>query len=62
MIMISLSPKALQAGFARWIQAVVEVANGEVAAIEGKTIRRSFERAEVWGRSIGSVPGPSARG
>jgi predicted transposase YbfD/YdcC len=45
MVMISLSPKALQGCFARWMQAVVEVAQGEVVAIDGKTIRRSFDRA-----------------
>jgi predicted transposase YbfD/YdcC len=45
MVMISLSPKALQGCFVRWMQAVVEVAQGEVVAIDGKTIRRSFERA-----------------
>jgi predicted transposase YbfD/YdcC len=49
MVMISLSPKALQGCFARWMQAVVEVANGEVVAIDGKTLRRSFERAEGLG-------------
>ena len=49
MVLISLSPKALQACFARWVQAVVEVANGEVVAIDGKTIRRSFDRAEGLG-------------
>jgi predicted transposase YbfD/YdcC len=49
MVLISLSPKALQGGFARWMQAVVEVANGEVVAIDGKTLRRSFERAEGLG-------------
>ena len=49
MVMISLSPKALQACFARWVQAVVEVAEGEVVAIDGKTIRRSFDRAEGLG-------------
>jgi predicted transposase YbfD/YdcC len=49
MVMISLSPKGLQASFARWVQAVVEVANGEVVAIDGKTIRRSFDRAEGLG-------------
>ena len=43
MVMISLSPKALQACFVRWVQAVVEV------AIDGKTIRRSFARAEGLG-------------
>jgi predicted transposase YbfD/YdcC len=45
MVMISLSPKALQGCFARWMQALVEVAKGEVVAIDGKTIRRSFDRA-----------------
>jgi hypothetical protein len=49
MVMISLSPKGLQACFARWVQAVVEVAEGEVVAIDGKTIRRSFDRAEGLG-------------
>jgi predicted transposase YbfD/YdcC len=49
MVMISLSPKALQACFVRWVQAVVEVAEGEVVAIDGKTIRRSFDRAEGLG-------------
>jgi predicted transposase YbfD/YdcC len=45
MVMISLSPKALRGCFARWMQAVAEVANGEVVAIDGKTLRRSFKRA-----------------
>jgi predicted transposase YbfD/YdcC len=49
MVMISLSPRALQACFVRWVQAVVEVAEGEVVAIDGKTIRRSFNRAEGLG-------------
>jgi hypothetical protein len=49
MVMINRSPKALQGCFARWMQAVVEVAQGEVVAIDGKTIRRSFERAEGLG-------------
>jgi predicted transposase YbfD/YdcC len=49
MVMISLSPKALQGCFVRWMQAVVEVAKGEVVAIDGKTIRRSFGRAEGLG-------------
>jgi predicted transposase YbfD/YdcC len=49
MVLISLSPKALQGCFARWMQAVVEVAKGEGVAIDGKTIRRSFDRAEGLG-------------
>jgi predicted transposase YbfD/YdcC len=31
--------------FASWIQAVAEVTKGEVVAIDGKTLRRSFDRA-----------------
>jgi predicted transposase YbfD/YdcC len=49
MVLISLSPKALQGCFVRWMQAVVEVARGEVVAIDGKTIRRSFEHGEGLG-------------
>jgi predicted transposase YbfD/YdcC len=49
MVLIGLSPKALQGCFARWMQAVVGVANGEVVAIDGKTFHRSFERAEGLG-------------
>jgi hypothetical protein len=44
-LIISLSPKALQGCFARWMQAVVEVAESEVVAIDGKTIQGSFDRA-----------------
>jgi hypothetical protein len=49
MVLISLSPKALQGCFARWMQAVVEVATGEGVAIDGKTLRRSYDRAEALG-------------
>src|SRR5881275_3615860 len=45
-----LSFAALMQGcFARWMQAVVEVAKGEVVALDGKTLRRSFDRAEGLG-------------
>jgi hypothetical protein len=47
--MISRSPKALQGCFARWVQAVVELAEGEVVAIDGTTLRRSFDRANGLG-------------
>jgi DDE_Tnp_1-associated/Transposase DDE domain len=49
LVLISLSPKALQGCFVRWMQAVVEVAKGEGVAIDGKTIRGSFDRAEGLG-------------
>jgi predicted transposase YbfD/YdcC len=40
-----LKPEELQRCFLRWMQAVREVTHGEVVAIDGKTLRRSFDRA-----------------
>jgi predicted transposase YbfD/YdcC len=40
-----LKPEELQRCFLRWIEAVREVTQGEVVAIDGKTLRRSFDRA-----------------
>jgi predicted transposase YbfD/YdcC len=40
-----LKPEELRRCFLRWIQAVSEVTQGEVVAIDGKTLRRSFDRA-----------------
>jgi hypothetical protein len=40
-----LKPEELPQWFLRWRQAVSEVTHGEVVAIEGKTLRRSFARA-----------------
>lgn len=40
-----LDPVQFQAGFLRWMQAVAEVTEGEVVAIDGKTLRRSFDKA-----------------
>jgi len=39
-----LSPQALQACFLNWIQAVAQVTQGQVVAIDGKTLRRSYDR------------------
>lgn len=39
-----LSPEALQACFLHWIQAVAQVTGGQVVAIDGKTLRRSYDR------------------
>ena len=39
-----LSPEALQGCFLRWIQAVAQVTAGQVVAIDGKTLRRSYDR------------------
>jgi hypothetical protein len=40
-----LNSKQLQRAFVEWTQAISTVTNGEVVAIDGKTLRRSFEKA-----------------
>lgn len=40
-----LNPAALQAGFVQWVQALAEATLGRVVAIDGKTARRSFDKA-----------------
>jgi predicted transposase YbfD/YdcC len=44
-VLARLKPDELQQCFLRWMQAVSEVTQGEVVAIDGKTLRRSFDRA-----------------
>src|SRR5260221_2608303 len=39
-----VSPEALQTCFLRWIQTVAQVTEGQVVAIDGKTLRRSYDR------------------
>ncbi|MCB1810522.1 MAG: ISAs1 family transposase [Candidatus Competibacteraceae bacterium] len=39
-----LCPDELQAGFLSWINALVTVSAGEVVAIDGKTLRHSYDR------------------
>jgi len=39
-----LSPAQFQECFVSWMQAVVEVVAGQVVAIDGKTLRRSYDR------------------
>jgi predicted transposase YbfD/YdcC len=39
-----VSPEALQTCFLCWIQAVAQVTAGQVVAIDGKTLRRSYDR------------------
>ncbi len=41
-----LNPQALQKGFIRWVQAIAEATFGRLVAIDGKTARRSFDKAE----------------
>ena len=40
-----MKPEELQRGFLNWRRAVSELTHGEVVAIDGKTLRRSFARA-----------------
>ena len=44
-VLARLDPEELQACFLRWIRAVSELSAGEVVAIDGKTLRRSFDQA-----------------
>jgi len=44
-VFAQLDPEQFRASFAAWIAAVVEVAAGEVVAIDGKQLRRSHDKA-----------------
>ncbi len=41
-VFAALDPHALQEAFRAWVNSLVEVTHGEVVAIDGKTLRRSF--------------------
>ncbi len=41
----ALDPEAFSRCFSRWVAAIAELSEGEVVAIDGKTLRRSFDRA-----------------
>ena len=65
-VMSRLDPEALQRCFIGWMQAVVQATTGEVVAIDGKTLRRSFDSAtrkaalhmvSAWGCANGVVLG-----
>ena len=38
-----LCPEQLQAGFLSWVNALVTVSDGEIVAIDGKTLRHSYD-------------------
>ena len=40
-----LAPEAFHRAFAAWMKGIQEITNGDVVAIDGKTMRRSFDRA-----------------
>jgi predicted transposase YbfD/YdcC len=41
-----ICPSQLQEGFLSWVQSLVEVTGGDIIPIDGKTLRRSYDRAE----------------
>lgn len=57
-----LDPVQLQNCFVSWTQAIAELLPGGVVAIDGKTARRSYDRARARkGPSTSSAPGPPSR-
>lgn len=44
-VFAALNPTAFAQCFASWIRSVANVTEGEVVAVDGKTLRRSFDRA-----------------
>ena len=65
-LFIRLDPDALQQCFLNWITAIREVTEGDVVAIDGKTLRRSADEAKgksalhmisAWGAANGMVLG-----
>jgi len=45
-VLSRLSPKALQDSFIAWMNDACELSQGEVIAIDGKTVRRSFKKGD----------------
>lgn len=44
-VLAALDPAALEAAFRAWVNSLVEVSKGEIVAIDGKTLRRSYRDA-----------------
>jgi len=44
-VLSALNPQAFNAGFIAWVQALAQGTSGKLLPIDGKTIRRSFNRA-----------------
>ena len=53
-----LDPDEFQGGFLGWIEALHEATERQVIAIDGKTPRRSFDRAKDSQSCTWSTPGP----
>lgn len=43
-VLSRLDPKALQESFIGWVKAAADLSDGEIVAIDGKTVRRSFKK------------------
>ncbi len=65
-VLARLDPDQFQHGFMEWVQAIAQVTQGEVVAIDGKTVRRSHDRTlgkqaihlvNVWASANGLVLG-----
>lgn len=41
-----LSPEVLQESFLSWIRSLVQISNGEIIAVDGKTLRHSYDTAK----------------
>ena len=43
-VVAAISPEAFERGFARWVEGVATKTDGEVVAIDGKSLRRSYDK------------------
>jgi predicted transposase YbfD/YdcC len=68
-VFAALDPEAFQQAFAAWIHDVTHLPNGTIVAIDGKTVRRSFDRARgtsaihmvsAWASEVGVTLGQVA--
>jgi hypothetical protein len=44
-VLARLRPSEFEASFVNWVRGVVQASNGEIVGIDGKTVRRSHDRA-----------------
>src|SRR3954465_6068093 len=67
-VFMLIDPDAVEACFTAWVQSFAEAFDREVVAIDGKTLRRSFDRdraqgplhlVSAWASEQGLSPGPT---
>ena len=65
-VFMLIDPDAFEAGFSAWAQSLTKPFEREVVAVDGKTVRRSFDRGQAqgplhlvsaWASEQGVVPG-----